>query len=348
MSLDRVFCKFWQSGRVPCWLATMLIAGAVAPPPGAWGQSAVEPNDTVEDFQLDDVHGVPHSLNQADDVRATVIVFMGWECPMAKLYVPRLNELQRRFSDEGVRWLAINSNQHDSLAELQAFVRRSELALPLLKDPGNRVADLFGATRTPEVFLLDARNRVRYHGQIDDQYAPGQQRPAATRHYLAAAIEQLLDGQQIAVAQTNPAGCLIGRVLTPNSETSDSVTYHNQISRILQDNCASCHRAGEIGPFELNTYEEVSGWAGMIQEVVNEGRMPPWHANPEHGSFRNDCRLASDEIEMINAWVQAGARRAIRPMRPNLGPGPAGGRWASRIWSWPWQIDRFGFPPRER
>ncbi len=265
-------------------------------------------NSVIDDFQLADIHGTEHSLGEMADARAVVIVFMGWECPMAKLYVPRLNELQKKFDAEGVRWLAINSNQHDSLAELQAFVRRSEFMIPMLKDPGNLVADQFGATRTPEVFLLDQERRIRYHGQIDDQYGPGLQRARATTHYLADAIGDLLKDQPIALESTEPAGCIIGRVLkTDESGTGNAVTYCNQISRILQDNCSSCHREGEIGPFALNSYEEVAGWAGMIQEVVNEGRMPPWHANPEHGTFSNDCRLSRDEIEMINAWVKEGA-----------------------------------------
>ena len=274
----------------------------------AQAQTAIPLNSTIEDFQLADVNGTRHSLAEDSNARAVVVVFMGWECPMAKLYVSRLNELQEKYSARGVRWLAINSNQHDSLAELQAFIRRSELAIPMLKDPGNVVADQFGATRTPEVFLLDQDRRIRYHGQIDDQYAPGLQRSRARTNYLADAIEDLLNDKPIARASTEPAGCIIGRVLKAGAgELESTVTYSNQISRILQDNCASCHREGEIGPFALNSYVEVAGWAGMIQEVVNDGRMPPWHANPEHGTFSNDCRLSRDEIEMINEWVKGGA-----------------------------------------
>ncbi len=315
--------RFASTGVVTV-LATMGIWLAA---PSAWAQTAISLNTQVDNFQLKDVDGVQRSLESSDEVRATVVIFMGWECPMVKLYVPRLNELQKQFADEGVRWLAINSNQHDSLTELQAFARRSELDIPLLKDPGNRVADAFGATRTPEVFLLDAGRRLRYHGRIDDQYSPGQQRPSATREYLEAAIRELLAGDEISVPRTEPAGCIIGRVLISGGDETRTVTFHNQISRILQSNCASCHRAGEIGPFELNHYEEVAGWAGMIQEVVNEGRMPPWHASPEHGTFSNDCRLSPDEVEMINTWVESGAPAGNPADAPQ-----------SRTWATGWQI----------
>jgi peroxiredoxin/mono/diheme cytochrome c family protein len=290
------------------WLSVALFFSIGSPLAGqVAAQKALVPGSVVADFRLADIDGVEHSLFETGDARATVVVFVGWECPMARLYVPRLNQLQETFRDRGVCWLAINSNQHDSLAELQAFVRRSGLAIPVLKDPGNRIADLFGATRTPEVFLLDEKRQVRYHGQIDDQYAPGLQRKRATQNYLADAINQLLASETIALPQTEPAGCIIGRLLKQEADASSAVTYCNQISRILQDNCASCHREGEIGPFALDTYEEVAGWAGMIEEVVSQGRMPPWHANPEYGTFRNDCRLSEDEIGMIRAWVAAGA-----------------------------------------
>ena len=104
---------------------------------------------------------------------------------------------------------------------------------------------------------------------------------------------------------TESVGCHIGRVFT--KQTSDEVTYSNQISRILQNNCIDCHREGEIGPFNLAEYDEVSGWAEMIREVVNERRMPPWHADPDHGKFSNDARLSDTDLELLNKWVENGA-----------------------------------------
>ncbi|MGI9518818.1 MAG: redoxin domain-containing protein [Pirellulaceae bacterium] len=260
----------------------------------------------IEDFELQDVAGTPHWLVDAD-ASCTVVLFLGRECPLVRQYVPRLNELQEEFSDRDVRWLAINSNQHDSLAELQHFVEHMELQVPLLKDPGNRIADLFGATRTPEAFLLDESRDVVYHGRIDDQFTYGRQRPAVVTRFLADAIEDVLHGQPVSLPSTEAEGCIIGRVFQAAADGQHAVTYCNQISRILQRNCTSCHRAGEIGPFALDDYDEVTGWAGMIQEVVNERRMPPWHANPEHGTFSNDCHLSEDEIAMINQWVDDGA-----------------------------------------
>ncbi|MCA9249345.1 MAG: hypothetical protein KDA42_19620, partial [Planctomycetales bacterium] len=86
-----------------------------------------------------------------------------------------------------------------------------------------------------------------------------------------------------------------------------TVTYTNQIARIMQAHCVECHRAGEIAPFALTEYEEVAGWAEMIDEVVRLQRMPPWHANAEFGEFANDCSLSDEEKELIEQWVADGA-----------------------------------------
>jgi len=84
------------------------------------------------------------------------------------------------------------------------------------------------------------------------------------------------------------------------------VTYTKHIAGILQNNCVECHRTGEVAPFPLTSYDEVVGWADMICEVVREGRMPPWFADPAHGKFANDCRLSEEEKALIQTWAKNG------------------------------------------
>jgi hypothetical protein len=153
--------------------------------------------------------------------------------------------------------------------------------------------------------VLDSQRRLRYHGRIDDQYTYGVQRPKAEQHYLRDALDALLAGREVSTSSTPPVGCFIGRKLEP--DRNSDVTYARQISRILNRRCVECHRPGEIGPFSLASYAETVGWAEMIAEVVREQRMPPWHASPEHGKFRNDARLSAEEKEQILSWVRAGA-----------------------------------------
>jgi peroxiredoxin/mono/diheme cytochrome c family protein len=268
----------------------------------------------VGEFTLKDHSGKAVSLADFKDRKLVVVAFLGVECPLAKLYAPRLKKLADEFEPKGVGFLAIDANCQDSVTEIAAYARRHELAFPILKDLGNRVADQMGAQRTPEVFLLDGGHDgghdggdrvVRYWGRIDDQYGIGFLRDQAKRQDLRVAVEELLAGKPISVAKTESSGCRIGRVQQPKADAK--VTYANQISRIFQQRCVECHRQGEIGPFALTSYDEVVGWAETIAEVVRDERMPPWHADPKHGKFLNDRRLTSEEKKLIAQWVDDGA-----------------------------------------
>jgi len=261
--------------------------------------------DRVESFKLDDYRGKSHSLDDLSDKKLIVVAFLGTECPLAKLYGPRLAKLDEEFASRGVAFIGINSNVQDSITEIASYARRHEIGFPILKDVGNRVADQLGAERTPEVFVLDQVRIIRYWGRIDDQYGVGYIRDEPRQQDLKLALDQLLSGESVSNPETESVGCHIGRVREPQKDAT--VTYANQIVRILQKRCVECHRDGEIAPFELTDYNEVVGWAEMIEEVVREQRMPPWHADPSHGEFANERLLTEDEKQLIYRWVAEGA-----------------------------------------
>ncbi|QDU99049.1 thioredoxin family protein [Lignipirellula cremea] len=259
---------------------------------------------TVENFQLSTHRGQPWELADTADQKLVALVFLGTECPLAKLYGPRLADLHKTYADQGVAFVGVNANAQDSITELTAYAQKHAIPFPLLKDPGNRVADQIGAERTPEVFLLDQDRKIRYHGRIDDQYGVGYSRDHAQRRDLAEAIQELLAGKQVSVPETAPIGCFIGR--TRLTEPHGDITYTNQISRLFNQHCVECHRAGEIAPFPLTAYEDILGWEETILEVIDENRMPPWFANPQHGAFRNDTRLSAAEKTLLHQWVKNG------------------------------------------
>ncbi|MEZ6063348.1 MAG: redoxin domain-containing protein [Planctomycetaceae bacterium] len=269
------------------------------------GRSALTAADLpIADFSLQTHRGQRTSLNDFADRKLIVIAFLGTQCPLAKLYGPRLAELHGEYSDRGVAFVGINSNTQDSITEITAYVNRHEIPFPVLKDPGNRVADQFGAERTPEVFVLDQNRKVRYRGRIDDQYLVGLSRDRVRRRDLAIAIEELLSGNEASVTETEAIGCHIGRI--QKVEPTGDVTYANQISRIFNSRCLECHRDGQIAPFSLAGYADTIGWEDTILEVIADNRMPPWYANPDHGTFRNDARLSDDEKQLIRTWVENG------------------------------------------
>jgi hypothetical protein len=85
-------------------------------------------------------------------------------------------------------------------------------------------------------------------------------------------------------------------------------TFTREIAPIVYAKCASCHRPGEVAPMSLLTYREVRPWAAAIREQVAARTMPPWHADRQHGRFRNDTSLTQAEIDTLVAWVDGGAR----------------------------------------
>lgn len=255
-------------------------------------------------FELPSTTGELVSLSPGSDTRLTVVCFLGCECPLAKLYGPRLQRLADQFRDRGVEFIGIDSNIQDSISEVRAFVNQHQIRFPMLIDRQGKVAEAFGASRTSEVFVVDQFHAIRYQGRIDDQYQPGLTRNEPNRHDLVLALEELLAGKPVAVATTTSVGCIIGRA--KSTEISTELTYAQEISRILQKHCVECHREGEIGPFALTDYDEVVGWGEMMLEVIDNQRMPPWHANPAHGKFKNARRMPDEDIAVLREWVQGG------------------------------------------
>ncbi|MFK7767530.1 MAG: redoxin domain-containing protein [Mariniblastus sp.] len=255
------------------------------------------------EFKLSSLDGGTCTL--PNESKFTVVCFLGIECPLAKLYSPRLRELDAEFRKHGIQFIGINSNQQDSESEFLDFANSNGIEFPVAKDFDNIVADKFSVKRTPEVFVVDQNLTIHYRGRIDDQYSPGVTRNKAQRNDLKIALQELLAGKSVSVKRTDAEGCLLGRVRKTNPDSD--VTFAKQVSRILQNHCVECHRDDDIGPFALDQYEEVVGWADMIVETIDNGRMPPWHADPNHGKFANERRMTDAEKDSIRKWVDNGA-----------------------------------------
>jgi len=165
----------------------------------------------VADFTIQDTNKQPHSLAGYKDKKAVVIVFVGTECPIANLYLPTLAEMHKKYAGKGVQFLAINSNDQDSFADVVAHARERKLPFPMLKDAGHKAADALGAQRTPEAFLLDSGRVIRYRGRIDDQYGYTYRRAVPSRTELKDAIDAVLAGKPVATPETEVRGCVIGR-----------------------------------------------------------------------------------------------------------------------------------------
>src|SRR5262245_60945111 len=135
------------------WLLSL--TPAVAPP--------CEPR--IEDFALRDAKGQMHRLGDWRDRKAVVVVFLTVDCPLAKLYAPRLSELARRYPPGEVAFVGIAPGRQDTPADLARYARQHGVSFPVLKDTGGIIVARVGAERSPEAFVLDASRRVRYRGR---------------------------------------------------------------------------------------------------------------------------------------------------------------------------------------
>ncbi len=284
----------------------------------------------------DAVTGKPVSLHGFRGQRAVVLAILGTDCPVSNLYAPRLEELSREFHEKGVAFVGINANAHDTPEQIAAHAKEYGLTFPVLKDVGNQIADMALVERTCEVIVLDGLATVRYRGAIDDQYGAGTRKPKAEHRYLHDALEEVVTGGRVEVKATPVVGCLIDRVAARPSavmaagnasrvrpappeildarkaadesaaEKTGPVTFARDVAPIVQNRCQTCHRPGEVGPFSLLSYDDLREHSAMIQEVVDDRRMPPWHADPRFGHFKNDRSLSAIERATLLAWVDQG------------------------------------------
>jgi len=122
------------------------------------------------------------------------------------------------------------------------------------------------------------------------------------------------------------AALLLALAAAAAADEAPPPTYYGDVLAIFQERCQVCHREGEIGPFPLDSYREAAGWSAMIGEVVEDRRMPPWHADRSVGEFENERGLADEERAAILAWVDAGAP----PGDPDDAPPPV--EWPEHGW----------------
>ncbi|MBY0515252.1 MAG: hypothetical protein K2P78_15275, partial [Gemmataceae bacterium] len=176
---------------------------------------------------------------------------------------------------------------------------------PVLLDPKRELAAALKATVTPEAVVLDAAGAVRYRGRIDDRF-PNRNKPnpTVTSHDLSAALDDVLAGRDVRTPVTKAVGCQIEFAAAP-APKAGAVTYYKDVAPILQTNCQSCHRTGEVGPFPLTTYKQARRWAEDIAAYTGSRQMPPWM--PAGGlAMKGERKLTDKEIATLAAWADAG------------------------------------------
>lgn len=140
----------------------------------------------------------------------TVHVFLSTECPISQQYVRELTGLQRQYSRLGIRFIAWFPLRTDTPRAIRQFQTEYTLSFAGKPDSGARLARQLRVRVTPEVVVMQSNGRVRYQGAIDDWYvALGKHRSEATQHYLRDALDAVLAGKDVLIAETKAVGCLV-------------------------------------------------------------------------------------------------------------------------------------------
>ena len=244
------------------------------------------------------LNGKTYNLDILTKQGPVVITFLATECPVAQRYTTRLKHLHAEFPTH--TFIAVYPNENDSVDEVKAHVAKSEYTFYIVKDTTGSLARTFGATMTPQTFVVDTTRTLQYRGAIDDN----RYETRVKHHYLQDALIATREGTPVPVQETASFGCTIH---FPETALPDEVTYSEHIAPILQKQCQACHRQGEVAPFTLVDYSDAKAWATEIAAYTQARLMPPWKPALGYGNFKNERRLTDTEIEMIAYWVESGA-----------------------------------------
>ena len=175
--------------------AVVLAAGRPIP--------AADMGGTVPDFRATALDGRAFSLEESRRANVAVaVIFISTICPYSNYFNARMRELAADFGKRGVQLVGVNSNVSETADEAKRHAARNGHTFPILKDSKNRIADLLGARRTPEVFVVDHEGRLRYHGRIESKIGTPD---------LKNALEALIAGRPVKPAETKSFGCAIQR-----------------------------------------------------------------------------------------------------------------------------------------
>ncbi|WP_235296691.1 thioredoxin family protein [Portibacter marinus] len=165
--------------------------------------------DTATDFELKNVNGEMVSLSDYPDAKGYIVIFTCNECPYAKMYEDRINDLNNKYASQGYPVIAIMPNDPniqpgDSYENMQQRAESKGFTFPYLIDEGQEVFPQYGASKTPHVFLLNADKVVKYIGAIDNN---ARDAASADQKYVEDAIQALEAGNDPDPATTKAIGC---------------------------------------------------------------------------------------------------------------------------------------------
>ena len=278
------------------------------------GPRAADPADygiggAVPDLSLNFLDGAAGKLSDYYGNAALVIAIASPDCPVAKKYAPRLAEIEKTYREKRVAFLLLSCSGDPAEAVREAM-QRSGMSMPVVLDEKGSVARALHAKETTDVFVLGPSRKLLYRGAIDDQYGVGYEHDAPRQNFLTDALDAVLANRAVGMPATLAPGCELALDTAPaqsdRSNQPNAVTFHRDISPLMQRNCQECHRPNSSGPFSLLSFDDVKRKSRVIRRVVSTRAMPPWFADNSIGrAWANNRRLSDSDQKMLLDWIDA-------------------------------------------
>jgi peroxiredoxin len=287
------------------WLVAVVAVLVVRVPAFAQEISRAKLGEKIPNLTFKDAQGNLHQLHDLKEKKAIVLAFLSFECPISTSYSQPLCAMAKDFGKFGVTIWGLTVNEDETRADVAKHAKEYSLTFPVFKDEKLLAVDALKAEITPEVFVLDGDFVLRYRGRIDNSYSERLKKHAqVTKHELRQVLAELATGRTVAVEPTRAIGCPLPRN-EKKLPKDGAVTYYRDVLPVLQNNCQSCHRPGEVAPFSLMSYKQAVHWSADIKEYTQNRTMPPWKL-ADGMPFHNERRMSDKDIKTLAAWVDGG------------------------------------------
>lgn len=245
--------------------------------------------ERVNNFVLQDHEGVSYELYYNTKASYVLIAGSRAKCQSTDSILQQLIKLKQSLRQDLVAYVLDTTPAAQYQAEDQLVF--------VLEDPAGLVASGLGLKYAADFVLIDTKNWQVIRRTIESERSP--RNDAGSPDALGLRTFDLKKTKQCE--------------LLDESRTQNLPDYSTEIAPLLVQHCAHCHRPNGVAPWAMTSYSMVLGFSPMIEEVILTRRMPPWHADPDHGSFKEDISLTVEEKRDLIAWIRGGSPRGSGP-----------------------------------
>lgn len=194
--------------RQASWMAAALMVAALLMLSATVQATGISVDDPMPNFTMMDCEGNEHSLSDYED-KVVVLDFRSQNCPWSRGADTSFGHMAGKYAKQGVVFLGIDSDRTNTPGDIKAYADKAGISYPILKDVHNRYADRIAASRTPEIYIVNAKGAVVFHGAYDNRTAPDR---AGDINYVSKALDEILAGKAVSTAAVKAWGCTIKRV----------------------------------------------------------------------------------------------------------------------------------------